>query len=410
MEGVIEMADTYTKEELVTYLKDYFLAAPEAAKEVFFYSMLSCVQNFTDHAIEGVLACVGRRATMKTTTSRVCAAKEIKFLTIKDFAEDYASCNLENKKVVLIDDIFPKMTQYSELKQAELLNKIVRYGDRKMGNIGIIITMEYLPKLLPSGRDRVWAVKFPLLNGNVQERETKWKKIATLPTFIEELMQMFQDILENQREQVQDYIESYLANYMMPKDLTYETRIPIYMKYLLLSEELFYKYFLSGNNNCYDRQKYIERVVKSAYIQQQEVFDSENATDLVKATYHIFASGKLSKCPYDQYTPNGNNFTVIRGKSFIMVSSAALLGAINKYLHRTISKQVLNKALSDAGVVEMENGSVTKSTSSLHCRHYFINYNALCEYVNTNYYYSTDSDGEYEGASEDMIIDVIRKR
>ena len=252
--------------------------------------------------------------------------------------------------------------------------------------------MEYLPKLLPSGRDRVWVTKFPLLRGTPEEIEEKWKRLATLLAFIKDLMRLYQEVLEEKQGEVQEFIEFYLEQYKLPEDLSYETRIPIHMKNLLLSEEVFHTYFLEGNSvQCYDRREYKERVIRSAYTQQQEVFDSENATDLVKATYHIFASGKfLSKCNYEDYFPDGRNYTLIRGENFIMVSNAALLGAINEYLNRTISRTVLNKALTEAGVVELEGDSPTKSTSKYGCRHFYINYLALCKYMEINYYHSDD--------------------
>lgn len=396
----------YTKEELLMHLKTFLEVAPSKTTEIFFYGLLSCIYPFVNYPIESVLVVQGKHGTMKTSTTRIIADAEIKFQTIKNFNEDYKACVADKKKVLLIDDIFPRQMRYNQEKQAELLNDIARQGDREMANIGIIFTMESLPKLLASGRSRIWLTKFPTLYDSADVIEKKWKTLVTLPKqFISEMMTMYQDILENRREEVKNYIENFLSNFELPKELNYSSsRIPIHMKNLLLSEELFHRFFVDGNTlHIYDRAKYKESLIKSAYLQQQEVISAEKSTDLVRVTYNVLSSKKyLTKCELCEYKPNGSNYTHIR-KGFIMVSNSALRAAINKYLNRTITSTSLDKALMKEGVIEPEGSKATKSTSQYGCRHFYVDLEALAQYMKINYY--------NDDAEEDvMMVDVIRKK
>jgi hypothetical protein len=216
---------------------------------------------------------------------------------------------------------------------------------------------------------------------------------------------MYQEILENHREEVEKYIETFLSNFELPKELNYNSsRIPIHLKNLLLSEAVYFNFFLKGEKQqLYDRAEFAESIIKSAYLQQQEVISADKETDLVQATYHVLSSKRyLKKVELFDYVPAEENYTYIR-KSVIMVSNFALRKAICKYLDKTITGTALDKALLEAGVVEPEGKKATKSTSKLGCRHFFVLVEELCNYMKSNY-------GDAYAEKDSMIIDVVRKK
>lgn len=393
----------YTKEELLDILKIYFAATNEAGGDILFYSLLGSIYQYIGMPVECVLMVTGCRGSMKTTVSRVVSKHEIKFYSLSATTDKLKELDGN----ILIDDIFPKNTSYGKQRQAELLNLLVRNGDRSLTNCGIILTAEYMPnELLASGRDRVWEVKMPVSFIEANKEEV-WDLLMQIPSdFMEELLALYEKELCENKEDVAHAVKDFLSAYRMPDGLSYKTRFGVHLKMLLLSEYVFRNFFCTGIS-VYDEQKYCQALTASAIMQQNSVLKREAQIDFVLALNEMLFGGR--KCiqvitslkEYKEHMElNGRCCWLDDGK--VWIRRSILLEAASIYLGYVVNKKEFIQALDCVGILEKEGNSVSKSASKIGKRHLSINCELLKMYVKEK------RSCDMEGASP-YVIDVVRK-
>lgn len=403
--------DDNSKETLLVHLKEYFEAAPQhVGTTLFFYTLLSCITPYMRKPVEMVVCVKGIHGSMKTTSSNVVADCEVKFsdINLKDFKEIKKNFIEQEKSLLLVDDLFPQQIEYSVKRQAEIFGKLARGGDRSHGNLGIVVTLERFPKLVASGRDRIWVIDVPKFKGTSEEKNAKWNKLVSIPEgMVKTIMKKYSEVLNDNSDLVRSSIADFLDTYKLPDGVTYDTRIALHAKHLLLSEYIFRTYFLGNTcSELYDYQEYASMINKSSLLQQEEVLNADKEADLVAATYRVLTAHEkyVQVCEKKSYQPNGHNYTFVRPGVY-MISFDALQFALNQYMGCTVSRKALYKALKEAGVVEMEGNNVTKSTSQYHCRHAYIHWELLLQYMRLNSLLEDDEDDE-----DEYIIKIIRKQ
>lgn len=378
------------KAEMAYEASEFISLKPSISEILFYYSLLPIVSMFLGTLNvfpDVVLVMTGPMGHFKTTMARIatCILEQEYLQELKFYQAPRPEMLEERIRMVegmnlLIDDIFPATGQYSKARQADLLNIISRYGDKRGYKAGIIITAEHMPeKLILSGRDRIFQLDIPFMDSEEKTRLYNKSRCIRSSLMAQVSENFVKSLMDNFDEVIKDITE-FIQNYQPLEGLNADTRIGNHAEYLLLSEFLYRKYICDGNEE-WSMRKQFEKVLGISAVKQHKAICrmvSGKETDYTQAVYNMLTGGNKylrMENNRDNYMPDGKNFLILDGKYY--VTRTALQFGMIRYMERTVSMRKVSDALWDAGVLEVDNGGARTRKGFSNVRHYVISRQAI---------------------------------
>lgn len=384
----------YDRKELMEYVASFIGLMPRVSSILFYWAMLPITSVFLGKLKlypDFILALTGETGSFKTTLARLVvfvlekeSLQEMKFFHTPSLNQIEERLKQLDGFNLLMDDIFPAKSQYRRDKQADLLNNISRFGDRRQYKSGIIITAEKLPEqLIVSGRERVFELHVSHMD--TEKKKEVWDKLQRIPSnFMATISETFKQILFERSNDVINDINEFLEQYEMPDGLSLDTRIGIHVKYIELTEFLYRRYFCNGEERMCMTEQFKKALHETGIKQHNAICKAkaEQQMDYVREVYKMMTSGgkylKMEGCR-DDYEPVGNNFLLWEGKYYI--TSDTLRYGMQRYLNRPANVKEISRLLCEAGVMETDaSGARSKKCRGLMERHYVISCSAIQKY------------------------------
>ena len=382
------------RQEYVRDAKRYISLIPEVTPVIFYASLLSVVKPILVTLyknIDFVIAVIGPKGHLKTSLVKLYALWLDGDVQKVDFTSNIRIQEIERKiallagQNLLLDDLHAIDSAYKKSRMKDKLDSVVRFTSNNACSTNVFVTGESIKDMaIFSTRDRTLQVSVPQMDGT-QLNNLKDEIGKLSDYFMTGLSALFVDSLVKNYDRVVKDIECFLDGHKSPAYLDGSTRISDHVKYVKLTEFLYCKYLCGGMDSLSGRE-YLEEVLKKqAKIQQEELLEQEDETniDYVMGIYDILnAEGKYINMITQRELYNAkdeDSCLVWDGKVYI--TGDALRNAVWKYYQRTIRIRDVVSALHDVGVLEEDRDARTKKYKGV--RHYVVSYRALLLYYST---------------------------
>ena len=369
---------------------------PGVTEPVFYSSFLAVMAPFLEKfnlTPDFVTVLIGKSGSMKTSIIRKYALwlehpklQEINFQSSNRMPEILSRIDELTGMNFLMDDLHNLYGTQAKNQQRDRLDKLTRHicGNPQCANI--FITGESMNDMsIFSAYDRMFQISIkPMSPETLQKLK---QDINTLPdSFMSQLALEFTRKLISNYENVLDDIHKFLENY---KPFVFEDpsiRISRHIQILRLTEHLYRLYMCRNNDQLSCKATFEKALIENATYQQKILLQqrkSEEPVNYLNAVYECLSANDayVTVIPnVYEYQPSEN--TCLLEDSYIYITSAALVNALNSYLGIAVRLTDVSKTLKNAGVLDCDLDSFSKKKKNV--RHYAIHWTLLTKAYETH--------------------------
>ena len=279
---------------------------------------------------------------------------------------------------LLLDDLHEMRADYNRKRMEDRLDSVTRLISNNISNTNVFVTGESIKNMaIGSTRDRMLQISVPKMNGTHLVKLKESKDMLS-GNYMAELAALFARIIIKNYDAVIGDIKSFLKEYRPPKYLGGGTRIPSHIKFIQLTEFLFWKYCCSGNTDLRCGEVLYQALEHQAKIQEMELLEQEakKEEDYVVVFHDMIEKEEIAiETNIDLYSADSGTALMYKDKIYIReVLQEALF---KRYEHVVAQKKVID-ALHGAGILEEDRDARTKKIKDK--RHYVVPAGLLQQY------------------------------